>query len=184
MSQLQKGMQAPNFLIETPWVKSNLNDILGDKTTILVFLRYYGCPLCQLDIRTLAAGYEKIKENNAQVLVVLQTEADLLKEQIGDDEMPLTLVGDPEHEIFKLYHVHPGKTQEDLVSEEVLKKINIANDLGITKLENNGKQNELQLPATFIINSNGVLEYVRYGTNAADIPSIEELVDITTVTTQ
>ncbi|WP_010280486.1 redoxin domain-containing protein [Bacillus timonensis] len=183
MAQLQKGMQAPNFSFESPWVKTNtLSDVLEDKTTILVFLRYYGCPLCQLDIQTLAKGYEKFKENNAQVLVVLQTEASLLKDQIGENGMPLTLVCDPDHEIFTLYDVQPGKTQEDLASEEVFKKINIARDLGITKLENNGKQNELQLPATFIINPNGELEFVRYGTNAADIPSVTELLELIPVT--
>ncbi|EKN70649.1 alkyl hydroperoxide reductase/ Thiol specific antioxidant/ Mal allergen [Neobacillus bataviensis LMG 21833] len=180
MKKVQLGMKAPEFTFNTPWLESNqLYDVLENKKTILMFLRYYGCSLCQLDIATLISGYEKIKGNNAQVLVVLQTEPALISEQVNHEKMPLTIVCDPERVFFNLYGVEPGKSESDLLSEEVLEKLKTAKERGISKIDNGGKQNELQLPATFIINPDGNIVYAHYGTHAADIPNVNDLIILT-----
>ncbi|WP_432354445.1 redoxin domain-containing protein [Sporosarcina sp. A2] len=180
MSKFQIGSKAVDFTFETPWSESNeLYKVLGDKKTILLFLRYYGCSLCQLDIAALVSEIKSFEANATQVLVVLQTEASFIREQLTHEQMPLTLVCDPEHKIFDLYGVEAGKTQEDLISSEAMQKMAIAKEKGITNLGNKGQQLELQLPATFIINQEGTIQYSRYGTHAADIPSPSELIGLT-----
>ncbi|REB08761.1 alkyl hydroperoxide reductase [Sporosarcina sp. BI001-red] len=180
MTKLQNGAKAVDFTFDTPWSESNdLYETLEGKKTILLFLRYYGCSLCQLDIAALVSESKTIESNDAQVLVVLQTEASFIREQLTQEQMPLTLICDPEHKLFDLYGVEAGKTQEDLISEEAMKKLAIAKEKGILNLGNKGEQLEFQLPATFIISPDGTIEYSRYGTHAADIPSPAELIELT-----
>ena len=48
--QLQAGDKADDFDFNTPWAtQQNFYESLGEKPAVLVFLRYYGCPVCQME---------------------------------------------------------------------------------------------------------------------------------------
>ena len=58
--KFQTGEKLDNFMFDTPFepgleLKETAERVSG--RTALLFLRYYGCTLCQLDIHRLAAGY-------------------------------------------------------------------------------------------------------------------------------
>ena len=74
-ARLTVGEVMPNFTYDTPFATGlTLSDTV-QKTpkTALLFLRYYGCTLCQYDIHQLAENYHQITDVGGQVIVVLQS---------------------------------------------------------------------------------------------------------------
>lgn len=75
-ARLTVGEVMPNFIYDTPFATGlTLSDTV-QKTpkTALLFLRYYGCTLCQYDIHQLAENYHQITDVGGQVIVVLQSD--------------------------------------------------------------------------------------------------------------
>ena len=63
MAKIEAGCKLADFSFNTPFESDvKLSEkAKGAKKTILLFLRYYGCTLCQLDIREYANAYDRIK---------------------------------------------------------------------------------------------------------------------------
>ena len=81
------GDKAIDFTYQTPYGKtSTLKEKVqkADKT-FLIFLRYYGCTICQLDIRAYRENYQKFLDKDAQILLVLQSAPATIAESITED---------------------------------------------------------------------------------------------------
>lgn len=178
MKRIEPDQKAPDFIFQTPWSKNHrFYDVIKEKTTILLFLRFYGCRICQLDISRLIAGYPGIEALNAQLLVVLQTEPEIISAQDKETDIPFSFLCDPEHALYELYHVGTSDASQPLPSA-VEEKIAEAARLNFVKYENNGKEIPTQLPACFIIAKDGTVQYVHYGKDASDVPGPEELINL------
>lgn len=181
MSDLQKiGTQAPEFRYATPW-KNNLQfqQVLHGKKGYLVFLRYYGCSLCQLQLMKYIKHYERFRKANVELFVVLQSEPETIREQVDEDKIPFTIICDPNQELFALYGVRAASSEAELKNIEPGKWQNFLDEVqanGITHGKYEG--NELQLPAVFLIDETNRISFLHYGLNGADIPEIEELLTI------
>src|SRR5690625_6237366 len=114
MEKIKEGMIAPEFTFTTPWLENQrLTDYLkGKKKTVLIFMRFYGCRLCQIDIDRIIENYEYIEKHNSQVLIVLQTEPHIIREQREEIDTPITLICDPDHQLYKLYNVGIHRSEE------------------------------------------------------------------------
>ena len=75
------------------------------KYTYLIFLRYYGCTSCQVDLMDLSAAYDKFVAKDAQILVVLQSKPEILAQGIETQGIPFKLISDPEQKLYPLYNV-------------------------------------------------------------------------------
>lgn len=75
MAQIEAGQKLKDYVFDTAFESDvKLSDkVKNADKTILLFLRYYGCRICQLDMREYAEAYDRIKAKNAQLLVVLQS---------------------------------------------------------------------------------------------------------------
>lgn len=176
--QLKVGEKLPDFKFNTAFTS---NECLSDKVkyadkTVLLFLRYYGCTLCQYDIHKLSSEYEKIKSENAQVLVILQSSPEVIAEQITKDSLPFEIVCDESQILYKEFGISPAASTAKMISAGTIAKIAKATAKGFKHGKYEG--NELQLPACFIIDKELNLNYVHYGKNAADIPNISKLSDL------
>ena len=69
MSKLTVGGKLPDFTYDTPFASGvSIADTarkVGGKTA-LVFLRYYGCTLCQYDIHEFAIQHDKIADTRSE----------------------------------------------------------------------------------------------------------------------
>jgi len=176
VNKLKKGDKAPDFVYDTPWKKEiRLSEKVKEKTTFLYFLRYYGCTLCQLEIADIIENYHKFIEKNAQMLVVLQSDPALIREQVKG-ELPFDIVCDPEQKLFKLYQVRPAVSMEDALSARIFDKVRIANERGLKHGKYEG--NELQLPALFLVDSGLTVRYVHYSKEMADLLTIDDMVEL------
>ena len=76
---LAAGQTAPDYTFNTPWKRDiRLSDLVKERRTYLVFLRYMGCPLCQMKISRLKNDWERFAEADLNVVVVLQSEPGML----------------------------------------------------------------------------------------------------------
>ena len=65
--KLTPGMKIENIVYNTPFRSNqNLADKVAGHKTMLLFLRYYGCTLCQYDMLLLKEQYAKIHAVSGQ----------------------------------------------------------------------------------------------------------------------
>ena len=174
LNRVQEGQQARDFAYVSPWKEENTLFEQIDKPTFLMFLRYYGCTVCQLDIQELISQYDKIEKAGAKVVLVLQSDPSLMREQVKQSEIPFDIVCDPQQEIYKQYSITPALSMEKMASMNAIKKIGAARQKGYTHGKYEG--NELQLPALFVIDENKKVKKVHYATDISDMPSVDEMV--------
>lgn len=145
---------------------------IQDRKTVLFFLRYAGCPLCQFKIAELMRDMARFQALGAQVFVVLQSEPASVRAHLGEREMASRIICDPQLALFRLYGVESGNVFQYL-TPSVLKKASQAKRQGFSHGMKEGL--EMQRPATFIIDSTGVVRFVHYGKDIGDVPENADL---------
>lgn len=176
MTMLRTGDQMPDFSFDTPFEKGlRLSEVVKEVPgrTAVVFLRYYGCTLCQYDIHLFKEGYDSIRGKDGQLLVVLQSDPEKLAAQIDKDSLPFRIACDPEQELYKLLDIKAAASMEDMLGPEAKEKIGKARGMGFVHGEYEGE--ELQLPAAFILDRDMKLHLVHYGKVVEDVLAADEL---------
>lgn len=178
MGRLKVGDYFPEFTYCTPYEEEvSITETVGNATkTAIVFLRYYGCTLCQFDMMGFAEEYDEITENGGQLLVVLQSDPVLVKEQLEENPLPFEIICDPDQELYEEFEIKPAESREELVNAKDLEKIRLAQEEGIEHGEYEG--DELQLPAYFILDRECEILAAHYGETAGDVPTAEELAEL------
>lgn len=179
MGKIVAGNKMPDFVFDTPYAKNcKLSDVVKrvKGKTALVFLRYYGCTLCQLDIIDFTNGYKDVEVAGAQLLVALQSDPAKLATKLGENKPPFDIVCDPDQKLYKMLNIEPAKSKETLGDATSMPKLARARAAGLKHGDYEG--NELQLPAVFIVDSDMTVAYAHYGRIATDVPTIEELVKL------
>lgn len=174
MAKIHVGDRFPDFRIETVYgTASSITECTGDGKTAFVFLRYYGCTLCQYEMINYAEHYKDIVGNDGRLYVVLQSTIDSIKKQTAAEAFPFDIICDPKEELYKELNIPAAKDMEELGGGDVMSKIAEAGKLNLSHGDYEGE--ELQLPATFVINKDMTVTYVRYGENVGDTPTYTEL---------
>ena len=162
------GTPAPDFSFDTPVERDRaFHRSIEVSTTVLFFLRYIGCPICQYKIAEIRHDAAKFQEKGAQTFVVLQSDPAIVRQSMGDEAVPFTIICDPDQAIFKLYGVEPGNILHYIAPSVILKSIK-ASRSGIRRGLKEG--NEMQRPAVFIINQHKMVAWAYHGRNIADLP--------------
>ena len=179
MPKLTVGSTMPNFTYQTPYTTDlTLADTAKAATkTALVFLRYYGCTLCQYDIQLLAEHHDALTANGGQLLVVLQSDPAGLAGQLDEDALPFAIVCDPDQQLYKQFAIPAAADMDELVGgDHTREKIARAKAAGFQHGAYEGE--ELQLPAVFVMDSACTITYAHYGKDISDIPSPEQLAEL------
>ncbi len=86
---------------------------------------------------------------------------------------------DPEQKIYQLLEIRPASSREEMI-EGVLDRLKEkgakARAAGFSHGDYEG--NEQQLPAMFIVNEDGIVEYANYAKNIMDMPTVDEVLNI------
>jgi peroxiredoxin len=152
------------------------SEAAANKKTVLLFLRYYGCTLCRLDMHVLREHYAEINGAGGQVFVVLQSAPELIERETQREPFPFTIICDPRQELYRRFEIRPASSKLAMAGGKTLKKIGLVKKYRFVHGEYEGE--ELQLPACFIVDQSFTVRYVRYAKNLADIPSPDELTAI------
>ena len=178
MTKIRPGETFPSFSFNTAY-KSDLNtpEILKGKTVFWV-LRYIGCTVCRYDVHMIAERYQQFIDHNAQVYVVMQSDAKHVQDDLAktDTVQPFEIICDPEQKIYELLSIKPAVSMEALVEgvmDQLKAKSRAARIAGYSHGDYEG--NEQQLPALFIVGEDGTVSYAHYAKNIMDMPSIDEV---------
>lgn len=168
-TRFRVGDKAPDFRFESPWDKQRkFYEITGRRPAVLVFLRYIGCPVCQLAMADIKRDINLIEKKGALLFVVLQSSSSNITSVTKKEDWPFTIISDPKGNIFKQYNVEPGG---------ILKYLHPAGLIAVIRATIKGYKHgkfegrETQLPAVFIVAPDKKITYSYYGRNVSDIPS-------------
>jgi peroxiredoxin len=161
-------MQAPDFTFATPSAEGlGFHRTIEGATAVVFFLRYQGCPICQLKMSEIRRDAPKFKEKGAQTFVVLQSDPAIVRQAMEGMDTPFTIICDPGQAIFKLYGVEPGNILQYIAPSVIVKAFK-ASRAGFAKGVKEG--NEMQRPAVFIIDRNKTIAWAYHGRNIGDLP--------------
>ena len=158
----------------------NSKDVLKGRT-VFWFLRYIGCTVCRYDVHLLQERYDEFLRKGAQVFVVMQSDREHVVNDLESTgtKLPFSIICDPEQKIYGLLEILPAESMEALtegVRDQLKEKGGKARELGFTHGDYEG--NEQQLPALFVVNEEGIVEYAHYAKNIMDMPLIDDVLAI------
>lgn len=139
----------------------------------LQFRRFAGCPVCSLHVRSFALGKSLLDVAGVQTVAFFHSSAEKLARFHA--ELPFSVVPDPERRWYHRFGVersfagllHPS------VGLAALRGIAAGPSAPFALDEDHNG-----LPADFLVASTGRVEAVKYGSNANDSWSLEEVLDL------
>lgn len=180
MATIEKGTKLTDFSFDTPFESGvKLSEkVKGANKTVLLFLRYYGCTICQLDMREYANAYADFTAKGAQLLVVLQSPPSTIQGQMKQGDLPYDIVCDPDMGLYKTFELGVAPSKEKMLNPadapKFMEKKAKIEEYGMSHGAYEGE--EMQLPGYFILDADlNVLEAHRAAT-LLDMPTVEEMI--------
>ena len=176
--KLIKGAPMPDFTYLSPYSEGekSFTEYAQGKKTFVVFLRYFGCTVCRLDLHIYAQRMAEFAAKDCSLMVVLQSDPDLVKEEAPLGTFPYEIACDPSQAVYKKFEIEPAKSMAALIGGglfKAVKKMNAAKKFGFSHGEYEG--NEQQLPAVVLVDENGTVAYSHYAKNMTDMPTADEM---------
>ena len=109
--KLLAGQLAPKFVAEDVMGKRVTSEYKDGRYLLLVFLRYSGCPWCNLAIHRLTLEYPILQENGCEVITFIQSPVSGIIENIYNRHArkpQFSIVADPDSKYYDLYRVSPS----------------------------------------------------------------------------
>lgn len=165
---LKVGDKAPNFTVKDHnGNKINLNDKLNEGKVVMVFYRGAWCPYCNKHMSHLQDSLQLILNKGAS-LIAFSPEVNLsIDKTISKTKASFSIVYDSNYVVMKLF----GTTFK--LDDNTFKKYKL---IGIDVEESNGnKDHILTVPATFVINRDGIIEYLHFDENYKKRSTVKEI---------
>lgn len=176
MAKLNVGDKMPNFTFNTAFEQGKtIEGVLKGKTVFWV-LRYIGCTVCRYDVHLIAQRYNEFVEKGAQVFVVMQSDPEVVRDDLKEEKLPFDIICDTDMAIYKALEIAPAASMEELLGgkmEELQAKGGAAAEAGFAHGKYEG--DEQQLPAMFIVGEDGTVEFAHYGKDIVDMPKIDDV---------
>ena len=158
-NKIKVGDKAPHFKIESYNEGIiDLSELIGKQKIVLIFSRYFGCPICQLDFNILLEKVSEIKEKGAKLLYITQSGEKVAKEFIEKYNVDFPIIPSSKDELYAEYGL--GLMTAGAVTK-VRSKLKEASKLGIGHGDFEGW--EKQGPGQFVIDEQGNIIHERKG---------------------
>jgi peroxiredoxin len=152
------GDKAPNFKIESYNAGTiNLESLIGKQKIVLIFSRYFGCPICQLDLSEVLQNVSKIAEK-AKLLYITQSGKDIALKVIQDKNIKFPVIPSTKDELYATYGL--GKFTLSAIAA-LPGKASAAKKAGFIHGESEGT--ETQCPGQFVIDEKGIIIHAEKG---------------------
>lgn len=156
--KLNVGDKAPLFKLESYNAGTiDLSELIGKQKIIIVFSRYFGCPICLLDLRELLERLTEI-EDKGKILYITQSGEEIAKEMIKEEDITFPVIPSSKDKLYQEYGL--GLMTMGAVTK-VPGKLKAAKKAGIEHGEYEGW--EKQSPGQFVIGEDGILLQAKKG---------------------
>jgi len=156
---LSEGDEAPLFTLDSYNAGTiNLANIIGDQKLVLIFSRYWGCPICQVDFKELMTRRSEIEAKGARILYITQSGEKIAREYIEKEKIDFPVIPSSKDELYADYGL--GLMTPETVKQIPLKLKDVMK-YGFKHGEYEGW--EKQGPGQFIINEQGKIIHALKG---------------------
>ena len=134
------------------------------KNTLVVFLRYAGCPFCNLAIYRLTHEYKLLKKEGCEVIAFVQSteesiESNILQQQ--DMLPPFSIVPDQPQDIYRLFGVRPNAAKAaKFTAKNATHWIDAVFNKKFKQTSFDGQA--FMVPAYFLVDKHGVIQLANY----------------------
>ncbi len=148
---LKEGDKAPLFKLESYNAGTiDLVELIVAQKIVLIFSRYFGCNICQLDLKNLLARKNEIEEKGAKILYITQSGEEVAKEYIEKENIDFPVIPSSKDELYQEYGLGIMTSE---AGAQVRSKLKEASKLGIEHGKYEGW--EKQGPGQFVVNERG-----------------------------
>jgi thioredoxin-dependent peroxiredoxin len=176
--KLKSNDKAPVFELQSAQGKAiNLTDY-KDKTVLLIFFRFAGCPVCNFQMHSLIENYPKLQAQNTEVIAVFESSNETLATYISDAGVPFPVIGNPDLSLYKKYSVGKslGKMMRTMFKKEPKQQMKQGEEMfGGKKYKKDGSMT--RIPADFIIKPSGNIKVAHYGKFIGDHLSLSTILE-------
>ena len=142
--------------------------------------RFAGCPICNLHLRSIVARHDEIRAHGIREVVVFHsTVAELAKYEA---ELPFPLIADPERQLYQRFGVErrpgsllSGRALRAAIAGQTAARAKRSTMRAFRPIKPTG--GPFGLPADFLIAPDGRLVALKYGQNAYDQWTVDELLE-------
>jgi peroxiredoxin len=161
--RLEVGERVPDF-----WTRDIRGEVIDSKdfdgSTLLAFLRYAGCPFCNLAILRLSHENAKLNKHGCKTIAFIQSTEANIEKNIIDRHAPspaFSIVSDHEQDFYKMFGVRPSvsKTLAHSV-KHAARWMDASFKKGFKQANVDG--NAFMVPAVFLINAERNICYADY----------------------
>lgn len=145
-----------------------LSEALEKGFIVLVFYRGQWCPICNKHLKKLQKNFAKIEEKGAQLIAVSPEKSDFLRMTAEKTQAGFRLLYDKDYKISKIFDVDflPGKIHRLMYNNMLGAKL---------KEAHSDDSQRLPIPATFIINPDGVIVWRHFDPDYKQRSQIEDI---------
>ena len=147
----------------------NSAEVLKEQKVLLVFYRGNWCPYCRKHLASLQENLETLTQKGVFVIVVTPEKIERTKETSNDLNATFSIIHDINNKIMNDYKVAFDVNERNVTSYFGFTQKKIA----AYNAENN---NTLPVPATYLIDSEGKIEYVHYNPDYHERSDFNEII--------
>ncbi len=136
----------------------DLAELLGKQKIVLIFSRYFGCPICLVDLNTLMKRKSEIQEKGLKILYITQSGEKVAKEYIEKENIDFPVIPSSKDELYAKYGL--GVMTNEAV-KQIPSKLKDVKKYGFEHGEYEGW--EKQGPGQFVIDEQGTIIHALKG---------------------
>jgi peroxiredoxin Q/BCP len=151
----------------------SLASLKGSKV-LLSFMRFAGCPVCNLRVHELLKQSEAFANQGIKVVLIYESSKENMLTYLQAHKYPITFLTDPENTFYKAYGLE--KSWSKFFSsffKGALSKIMQGQKLFVKKPNNDGSIN--RMGADFLIDENGKISLAHYAAFMGDDLPIQRI---------
>ena len=169
---LNVGATAPLFkAIDADSIEFSLEDELKNGPVVLIFYRGFWCPVCNKHLSSIQDSLKMVEETGAKVIAVSPEKPEYLDRMAERTAAKFTLLYDEYYQIAEAYDVNFTPSGTQLFTYNVILRGNLKNT-------HSDKSQRLPIPATYIINQDGIIIWRQFDPNYKNRSSVEEILNV------
>jgi peroxiredoxin len=167
--KLQIHSTAPDFSTTDIYGKAVQLSQLKGKKILLSFFRNVACPFCNLRVHQLNKLAPELKENGLEMIFVFETPKKFILISSLHSKLQATVISDAEKALYKLYHIENSalKLIGSMFKSGFKAQMKMAKSLDLDNFEDEKKVSTI-IPADFLIDANGQIANLHYGSAIND----------------
>jgi len=147
----------------------SLDALLEKGPLVIVFYRGHWCPICNKHLKKLESNLEKVYEKGAQLIAISPEKSEFLRKTADKTNASFTLLYDEDYKISDQFQL---TFQPDSMTRVMYNTV-LGGDL---KTAHSDESQQLPIPATYILNKEGVVVWRHFDPDYKKRSKIENII--------